>query len=155
MILLERGQIFDLGGKRFFTMGGASSHDIQDGILEPDNPLFKKKCRELDARGAMYRVNHLSWWKNELPSEDEYQTARASLDRAGWEVDYILTHCCPTSVQDIFSGGLYQRDALTEFFDEIRQRCRFKYWFFGHYHENMVIEKKYAMLYEQIIRLKL
>jgi len=28
-------------------------------------------------------------------------------------------------------------------------------WFFGHYHENMVIEKKYAMLYEQIIRLKL
>ena len=26
--------------------------------------------------------------------------------------------------------------------------------FFGHYHSNMVIEKKYAMLYEQIIRLK-
>lgn len=63
--------------------------------------------------------------------------------------------CCPSSVQDIFSGGLYQRDALTEFFDEIRRRCQFKYWFFGHYHENMVIEKKYAMLYEQIIRLKL
>ena len=142
-------------GNQFFTMGGASSHDIQDGILEPNNPLFKKKCRELDARGAMYRVNHLSWWKNELPSEDEYQTARASLDRAGWEVDYILTHCCPTSVQDIFSGGLYQRDALTEFFDEVRQRCRFKYWFFGHYHEDMVIEKKYVMLYEQIIKLKL
>ncbi len=90
-----------------------------------------------------------------MPSEDEYQTARASLDRAGWEVDYILIHCCPTSVQDIFSGGLYQRDALTEFFDEVRQRCRFKYWFFGHYHEDMVIEKKYVMLYEQIIRLKL
>ena len=43
VILLERGQIFDLGGKRFFTMGGASSHDIQDGILEPDDPLFKNK----------------------------------------------------------------------------------------------------------------
>ena len=41
--------------------------------------------------GAMYRVNHLSWWKDELPSEDEYQSARASLDKAGWEVDYILT----------------------------------------------------------------
>ena len=52
VILLERGQIFDLGGKRFFTMGGASSHDIQDGILEPDDPLFKKKCRRLDAGGA-------------------------------------------------------------------------------------------------------
>ncbi len=145
VILLERGQIFDLGGKRFFTIGGASSHDIQDGILEPDDSLFKKKCRELDARGAMYRINHLSWWKEELPSETEYQTAKASLDRAGWEVDYIITHCCPSSVQDIFSGGLYQKDALTEFFDEIRQRCQFKYWFFGHYHEDMVIEKKYSV----------
>ena len=24
----------------------------------------------------------------------------------------------------------------------------------GHYHENMVVEKKFVMLYEQIIRLK-
>ena len=43
---------------------------------------------------------------------------------------------------------------LTEFFDEVRQKCTFQYWFFGHYHSNMVIEKRYAMLYEQIIRLK-
>ena len=28
VILLEHGQIFSLAGKRFFTMGGASSHDI-------------------------------------------------------------------------------------------------------------------------------
>lgn len=155
VILLERGQIFNLCGKRLFTMGGASSHDIQGGILEPDDPLLEKKCRQLDAIGAMYRINHVSWWKEELPSDEEYQTARANLDRAGWEVDYIVTHCCPSSVQDIFSDGFYQRDALTDFFDEIRQRCRFQYWFFGHYHENMAIEKKYAMLYEQIIELKL
>ena len=155
VIHLMRGQIYDIQGKTFFTMGGGSSHDIQDGILEADDPLLKKKCRRLDARGAMYRINHLSWWKEELPSEEEYQTARVNLDRAGWEVDYIITHCCPSSVQDTFSGGLYQRDALTEFFDEVRQRCRFKYWFFGHYHEDMVIEKKYVMLYEQIIKLKL
>jgi len=155
VILLERGQIFNLDGKRFFTMGGASSHDIQDGILEADDPLLKETCRRLDARDAMYRINHLSWWKEELPSEEEYRTARANLDRAGWEVDYIITHCCPSSIQDIFSGGLYQRDALTDFFDEVSWQCQFKYWFFGHYHENIVIEKKYVMLYEQIIRLKL
>ena len=66
----------------------------------------------------------------------------------------IITHCCPSSIQDIFSGGLYRRDALTNFFDEIRKRCRFKYWLFGHYHKNMVVENRFAMLYEQIIRLK-
>ena len=36
VLMLERGQVFDLGGRTFFTMGGASSHDIQDGVLEPD-----------------------------------------------------------------------------------------------------------------------
>ena len=41
------------------------------------------------------------------------------------------------------------------FFDEVHQRCQFKYWFFGHYHEDMVIEKKYVMLYEQIISKRL
>ena len=155
VILLERGQIFDLGGKRFFTMGGASSHDIQDGILEPDDPQFKRKYRRLDASGALYRVNHLSWWKAELPSEEEYQTARAALDRVGWEVDYIITHCCPTSVQDELSGRFYKADPLTDFLDEVAERCAFRNWFLGHYHVNSVIREKFAILYEQIIRLKI
>ena len=30
---LMRGQVFDIQGKRFFTFGGASSHDVQDGIF--------------------------------------------------------------------------------------------------------------------------
>ena len=32
---LMRGQVFDFGGLAWFTMGGAASHDIQDGILDP------------------------------------------------------------------------------------------------------------------------
>ena len=40
VLLLERGQVFDVGGKRIFAMGGASSHDIQDGILELDLSLI-------------------------------------------------------------------------------------------------------------------
>ena len=125
---LMRGQVYELNGRKFFTMGGASSHDIQDGILEPDDPDFEEKFQQLEQRGALFRVNHRSWWAEELPSEAEYL--------------------------DVFSGGMFKKDALTEFFDEVRQKCTFRYWFFGHYHSNMVIEKKYAMLYEQIIRLK-
>ena len=85
---------------------------------------------------------------------DEYETARKTLNQAGWDVDYIITHCCPSSVQDAFSGGLYRRDALTDFFDEIRDCCKFQYWFFGHYHENIVVQKRFVMLYEQMLRLK-
>ena len=131
-------------------MGSASNHDVQDGILEPDDPNLERKLRQLNAAWALFSVNHRSWWKEELPNEEEYQTARETLDRAGWDVDYIITHCCPSSIQDIFSGGLYRRDVLTDFLDEIRKRCRFKYWFFGHYHEDKAVGK----MYEQIIRLK-
>ncbi|MDD7115521.1 MAG: metallophosphatase, partial [Flintibacter sp.] len=105
-------------------------------------------------RGALFRVNHRSWWAEELPSEAEYLEARANLARVHWNVDYIISHCCPSSIQDVFSGGMFKKGALTEFFDEVRQKCTFQYWFFGHYRSNMVIEKRYAMLYEQIIRLK-
>ena len=149
-----RGQVYELGGMKFFTMGGASSHDIQDGILEPDDPDSEEKFQQLEQRGALFRVNHRSWWAEELPSEAEYLEARANLTRVNWNVDYIISHCCPSSIQDVFSGGMFKKGALTEFFDEVRQKCTFQYWFFGHYHSNMVIEKRYAMLYEQIIRLK-
>lgn len=37
---LMRGQIFELEGCRFFTMGGAKSHDIEDGIFGAGCPGF-------------------------------------------------------------------------------------------------------------------
>ena len=64
-------------------MGGASSHDIRDGILEPDDPNYERKLRQLNAAGALSRVNHRFWWKEELPGEDEYRTAREALDKTG------------------------------------------------------------------------
>ena len=72
---LMRGQLYEICRKKIFTMGGASSHDIRDGILEPDDPDYERKIRQLNAAGALFRVNHRSWWKEELPSEDEYRTA--------------------------------------------------------------------------------
>ena len=72
------------------------------------------------------------------------------------DTDLGLQHAADHALHAIHlsSGGMFKKDALTEFFDEVRQKCTFQYWFFGHYHSNMVIEKRYAMLYEQIIRLK-
>ena len=36
VIHLMRGEIFDIDNRKFFTFGGAKSHDIQDGILNLD-----------------------------------------------------------------------------------------------------------------------
>lgn len=40
---LTRGQVYEISGKRIFTMGGASSHDIRDGTLELDDPAFEER----------------------------------------------------------------------------------------------------------------
>lgn len=49
---LMRGQLYEICGKKIFTMGGASSHDIRDGILEPDDPNYERKLRQLNAAGG-------------------------------------------------------------------------------------------------------
>ena len=154
LLHLMRGQFYNISGKPFFTMGGAKSHDVEDGILDPDDPLFDEKFRRLQARGAAFRVNHRSWWKEELPAPEEYQEAKANLEQVGWSADYIVTHCAPTSIQKELLRSRSTPDVLTDFLEETRQRCRFRYWFFGHYHDNGIIRERFVLLSEQMIRVK-
>lgn len=153
IIHLMRGQVYDIGGVRFFTFGGAASHDIDGGILEPDDPDFKRKKRVLDREGKPYRVNHESWWKEEMPSEEEYNEGLRNLARAGDRVDFVVSHCAPARVQDIVSEGLYKQDDLTFYLELQSQTVSFTKWFFGHYHDNRNVLDKFIMLYEQIIRI--
>ena len=43
IIHLMRGQIYNIDGCKIFAFGGASSHDIDGGILALDDPLYKEK----------------------------------------------------------------------------------------------------------------
>ncbi|MBP5230315.1 MAG: metallophosphoesterase [Clostridia bacterium] len=153
VIQLMRGQIFDIEGVRFFVFGGARSHDIGGGILSPDDPDIREKIRRLNREQALYRIDRVSWWKEEMPSEAEMSEGIANLEKAGNSVDCILTHCAPTSVQDILSGGLYGHDKLTEYLEKIRRNCSFGMWFFGHYHENRTVGRDFLMLYEAVVPL--
>lgn len=154
VIHLMRGQVFDICGKKFFTFGGAASHDIPDGILELDDPDYKQKKKELDERWALYRINHFSWWKEEMPSEEEMKEGRKNLAKVGYAVDYIITHCCSSSVQSILSGGRFTPDAATEYLEEIRNNTKFCKWFFGHYHNNINITEADRLLYERIVNIE-
>ena len=68
---LMRGQVFTFGGLTWLTMGGASSHDIQDGILDPADPDFEGQYWLMRRLRAMFRVKGVSWWPEELPSAEE------------------------------------------------------------------------------------
>lgn len=151
---LMRGQVYTLQGLRFFVMGGARSHDVAGGILQPEDPYLKKKHRQLLLQGIPHRINHRSWWQEEMPSPEEYQTARDNLERCGWAVDCVITHCAPTSIQTALTQGHYPPDPLTDFLEEVAQRCRFKFWFFGHYHQDRTVGKNFTLIHEHIVHIK-
>ena len=153
VIHLMRGQIFTIDGKRIFTFGGAGSHDIDGGILEPDDPKFKAKKKKLDQGRQLYRINHLSWWEQELPTDAEMEEGLRNLTANDYTVDFIVSHCCASGTLTLISQGMYQPDILTDYFDEVRRRVRFKKWFFGHYHDNKNVNGEEVLLYEQIVRI--
>ena len=68
--------------------------------------------------GAYFRVLGHSWWPEEMPSEEEYAEAEANLERAGWYMDCVLTHCAPTSITKAIDPG-YHTDTLTDFLESV------------------------------------
>jgi len=151
---LCRGGVFNIENKKFFAFGSASSHDIKDGILDYEDENWKKKARELDNLGKyMYRIKGLTWWEQELPSEDEMQNGIKNLEKHDWKVDYILTHSPSASVIALLGNGLYEQDVLTKYLEEIRCKTDYKKMFSGHFHINKAVNDKDILLYEQIIRI--
>lgn len=158
IILLERGQVFCLEGKRVFAFGGASSHDVDGGILDRSSPNFREEARRACRSGLAYRILRESWWPEELPCEEELEEGLRNLERAGYEVDYVITHCASDLAQkrlaehygiDRWLFG-YPPDRLTEFFDQLEERLRFRRWYFGHYHDDVGLGEKHCLLYRAV-----
>lgn len=128
VIHLMRGQVYTIGGKKFFTMGGASSHDKE------------------------YRKEGYSWWKEELPSMEEYNEALENLGKHDYKVDYVITHCMPDNVQHKIAYW-YEHDQLTNFLFTIDKDLDYTHWYSGHYHKSEAIDEKHTTLYNSIERI--
>ena len=131
VIMLERGEIFNIANATFFCMGGARSVD------------------------KVYRKEGKSWWPDEMPSYEEYQRATSNLERVSFQVTYILTHCGPNYIVDKLFPYENQHDELTSFFEKyVRANTTFSRWFMGHYHiDRSYDNQKYNILYNDIIEL--
>lgn len=152
---LMRGEIFTIQDKKFFAFGGASSHDIKDGILNPndkhDAELIKKWQFDYS---KLFRILNVSWWKEELPSVEECNNGIMNLSKHNNKVDFVLTHSPSTSMLYLLnSRGLYEPDILTNYLEDIRINIDYKKWFFGHMHIDKAINDKNIGLYEQIVRI--
>lgn len=131
VIHLMRGQVYTIEGKTFFTMGGAYSID------------------------KFMRQESITWWKEELPTNEEYREATCNLEAHQYRVDYILTHTMP---KEMITTRLFKipdphDSELTGFLDWINARVDYKMWFCGHWHEDRSITDRIRALYYDVVQI--
>lgn len=127
VIHLMRGQVYELEGKKYFTFGGGKSID-----------------KDL-------RVEGVSWWKEEIPSIEEFEEGIRNLDAVDWKVDYVLTHTGPGRVMARVSPH-FGRDHFNRFLSTIDKELDFKRWYLGHYHFEKDLDQKHTVLYHSFVK---
>lgn len=132
IIHLMRGQVFEIDGLKLFTIGGAYS---------VDKPLRKP---------------NVSWWRQELPTKSEMNEGLKNLKKHNNKVDYILTHDSPDKyLKFSWKYELHKDDRdFKKYLDQIDNTIEFKHWYFGHHHEDIEIDNKHTVIFENIIKLK-
>lgn len=125
IIHLMRGQVFIIDGKYFFVMGGGASTDKD------------------------MRVDGISWWGREMPSEEEFREGLNNLKNVGFDVDYVITHTAPSGIIEKFRTCPEEKP-LNEYLRYVADTSRFKKWFFGHVHTDCEPEKNFIAVYDKI-----
>ena len=131
IIHLMRGQVFNIGGKKFFTFGGAYSIDRDT------------------------RIKDYTWFPEEIPTDEEYEEGLANHEKNDFEVDYILTHTGPSEAVSYMGYGEWADEEVTlrKYLQRIADNTDFKAWYFGHFHEDAEIEDTFYCLYEDLVEL--
>lgn len=131
---LMRGEIYTIEDKTFFVMGGAASHDRGP------------------AAGNTKSVIGKYWWPEEIPSQEEMMHGMENLHACDNKVDYILTHCLPSDLQEIQTMGKFPPDALTEYLHAISTTVEYTHWYSGHYHVDQDITEHVTILFNKILQ---
>ncbi len=133
IIHLMRGQVFEIEGKTFFTLGGATSIDR----------LFRKEGE--------------SWWADELPTYADLDEGFKNLARYDNKVDFVITHACdertlyypPLRTPFNYFKSYPENSLLTA----IEEKVEYGQWFFGHYHIDGDVNDKKTAIYDDILRI--
>lgn len=124
---LMDNHIFEIDGRKFYIMGGARSTD------------------------KAYRREGISWWSQELPNVQKCNEVVDFIGERGSEVDYVLTHCLPTTALHRLANW-YEADCLTDLLDVVDEHTPNKRgWYCGHYHLDERVDKIHRVLYNEIV----
>lgn len=111
--------------------------------------------------GGAYSVDKLyrlatgnQWFADEQLSEEERNEISKSLSTLNI-FDLVLTHTCPIDWEptDLFLHGIDQSvvdQSMEKWLAEVRDKIHWKYWLFGHFHEDRLERPGVEMFYRDI-----
>lgn len=111
---------------------GGKVHKIRDSVLHlMRGEIFDIDNKQIFAFGGAKSHDIQDEILN--LDEEEIQNGISNLEKVNYKVDYVISHCYPTSIQTLINST-YKRDILTDYLQQISEKCTFKRWYFGHYH---------------------
>ena len=121
-----RGQVFQIEGKTFFTMGG----DVRSGSFE--NICEIHGISHGNVKKDSNNVICASWWRNEYPNPQEFQEGLINLAKVNNQIDYIVTFHLSTS-KLLKMCYIYDDEIsyMTDYFDLLEAGVEFKRWICG------------------------
>ncbi len=127
---LMRGQLYDIDGKKIFTLGGGENPDLE---LKEDEEIIDRP---------------------EVPSKDEMLAGVSAIEKAGYKVDYIVTHEPPAKIGDFLMLSEKESSTVTAlgaFLDELSAQTEYKKWFFGSLHIDKHISASMASVFTEML----
>ena len=124
--------------KKILCFPFADSHDIRDGILDPQDIEFEDQLDYMHRNGKyMFRIKDWTWWEKEHADVDRIQQYMDDNDLWNTKYDYILSHDAP-GIYNKLALGMYRLKSseYQYFLDSLRRCVDFNYWFHGHMHKD-------------------
>ena len=135
LIFAQDGELYDLDGLKTLVLGGAYSIDKE------------------------FRILHgWHWFEDEQIPEQQRKSILEKIKRFD-EVDLVLSHTCPFQWQptDLFLPGIDQNnvdDSMEHWLTEVEKNLNYRYWLFGHFHDDRKVNDKVQMLFKNVIDLQ-
>ena len=129
---IPRGTVVNFEGKKCLCLGGADSID----------------------KGR--RTENLGWWADEQITQEQIDNVIAG------HYDYVFTHAAPRDIVDYNKAILCDPrfadldiDTTSENrLQQLRDKITFDHWCFGHYHQDVHLDDKYACYFHSFEEVK-
>lgn len=136
--VIDDARALTIDNKKILCFPFADSHDISDGILDPQDIEFEDQLNYMQRNGKYrFRIKDWTWWEKEHADVDRIQQYMDDNDLWNIKYDYIVSHDAPGAYNRL-ALGMYRLNSsdYENFLDGIRRCVDFKYWFHGHMHKD-------------------